>query len=354
MPTIPENLLIAWDVTTGRTHSLGHPPGRFRFANPQMMVDARDRVHLFWGELEGGPGPISGDFARVPAVSLWTSMYDQADGWSPPRMLFGDSLVRLRMHLTIVPAQSEKTPGPWGLSITKDPRPRGSYGVILVGFDADQRAVALDVPDIDAIYSSVQSRGKRVYLGFVGGTASSNRRRSPSGVYFQSSRDSGRTWQPPVSIAPTRPGRHNPHSLQTILAPDGTIYLVWKQERGELDDVFRVVVSRDEGKTWSALEDLIPPPTVEWVHAAADVCGTLQFAWEHRDWSVDRAHIDHASWRDGWSPIEHVFTDLDTNMPQLHRTHDGRFLLSFAARPPVASDSVPYTNFISERKHRSR
>jgi hypothetical protein len=198
----------------------------------------------------------------------------------------------------------------------------------------------------------VAAAGRALYVGFVAGAVQRGGEDRNS-VFLQASDDGGRTWRPPALVS--RSGRFAARELQTLVAPDGALHLVWQQERAAGDPVYRRVASTDGGRSWSAPADLAPPPHASAAQVAADACGTVHLVWVHRDWDADRAHLDYATWRDGgWSAIQHLFPALNVNMPVLHRAFDGRLLLAFQARPAdlAPDDRTPLSTLYTERRSR--
>ncbi|HET7551324.1 MAG TPA: hypothetical protein VFK04_08535 [Gemmatimonadaceae bacterium] len=336
---VPANPLSAWELDPRGDRSLGRPAGTFRFAYPRALIDSRDRLHLLWGEPEGGAKPIRGNEWRDESLtSIWTAVYDSAHGWSVPRPIFEGRNLKLAWHNMLVPVHSQAEPRHAALAVPIDPYRQGEDGMVLVGFDSDDELIASVVPAVTPVaYASVTSVGARTFLGFIAPAPVERFGSDRNSVFLQTSSDGGATWLPPVLVS--RSGHAAAYELKTLVAPDGVVHLIWEQEHGG-SRVFRHVQSSDDGQTWSVPDDLEPPPSAYFIQAAVDACGTLHLIWEHQDWSVDRAHIDYATRGEHWSGISHLFPSLTVNMPVLHHAHDGRLLLAFQGRPADAPDET--------------
>ena len=344
---VAENPLSAWEITPHGDKCIGRPPGTSRFAYPRALVDARDRLHLLWGEPAGEVRPIRGsEWREEELVSIWTSVYDPMHGWSAPRPLFDGRDLRLAWHNMLAPIHSQAQRSSAVLAVPIDPRGAGGEGMVLVSFDAADSLVASIVQTTSQVaYSSAVSVGANAFLGFIAPAPVERFESDRNSVFMQSSGDGGVTWRPPVPVS--RSGRAAASEVKVLIAPDGTVHLVWQEEhRGRI--VFRHVLSRDGGESWSAPDDLEAPPSAYHFQAAVGNCGTLHLVWEHRDWPADLSHIDHATWRGRWSAITHVFTTLTVNMPVLHLAHDGRLLLAFRGRPATSDEAEPYVTMYSE------
>ncbi|HET7551320.1 MAG TPA: sialidase family protein [Gemmatimonadaceae bacterium] len=344
---VAENPLSAWEIAPHGGRSLGRPPGTFRFAYPRALVDARDRLHLLWGEPAGEARPIRGsEWRDEELVSIWTSVYESNDGWSAPRPLFEGRDLRLSWHNMLAPVHSQAQRSSAVLAVPIDPHGAEGHGMVLVSFNASDNLFASVVHTTSQVaYSSAVSCGARAFLGFIAPAPVQRFGRDRNSVFVQSSGDGGLTWSPAVLVS--RSGGAAAFEVKALIGPDGTVHLVWQQEhRGRI--VFRHVVSRDGGESWSLPDDLAAPPSAYHFQAAVGKCGTLHLVWEHRDWPADLSHIDHATWCGHWSAITHSFTTLTVNMPVLHLAHDGRLLLAFQGKLATSDEAEPLVTMYSE------
>lgn len=342
-----ENPLSAWELDPHGDKCIGRPHGTFLFAYPRALVDARDRLHLLWGEPAHEVRPVRGSESREEELaSIWTSVFDAIRGWSAPRPLFEGHDLHLAWNQMLAPIHSPAQRSSAVLAVPIDPLCTGGEGMVLVSLGAADTLVASVVRTTSRVSCGCAvSVGTDAFLGYITPAPVERFGLDRYGVFVQSSRDGGATWRPPVLVS--RSGSAAASESKALMAPDGTVHLVWRREhRGRT--VFRHASSRDGGESWSTPDDLVAPPSAYHFQAAVGRCGTLHLVWAHRDWPADLSHIDHATWRGRWSAITHAFTTLTVSAPVLHLAHDGRLLLAFQGRPAASDEAEPYVTMYSE------
>jgi hypothetical protein len=76
-------------VATLQGDDVGRPVGQFLFFNPQLSVDASDRLHLLWGEPADAKTPVTAqDWSHQAITSIWTAVHQGGTTWSAPRKVY--------------------------------------------------------------------------------------------------------------------------------------------------------------------------------------------------------------------------------------------------------------------------
>ena len=329
-------------------HRLSAPPGAFRFAFPRAIADEGNRLHLLWAEPSDASLPVSSaGWLQQKLANVWTATYTAGRGWSQPRTIYQGS--RLGWRNAVVGTGDITAPPKWALSVVDLGHP-GQRQVIVLFHVEDGQMVAT-VPDETgkAVQSSVASAGTDVFLGFISpipreviGPVGSD----VNSVYLKVSHDGGRSWNAAMLVS--RSGEFPAHGLRTLLSPDGSIHLVWRQTLARDEGAIRHVTSADGGRTWSQPDDLLLAPKASGLRAVADPCGRVHVVFEHWEAQTGEAHVDYATWRDGWSAIEHLFPALSVTGTALHGAPNGKLLLAFLARPAASPMDVPGVSMYSE------
>lgn len=332
---------------------LAPPVGTFRFAYPRLIADGRGGLHLVWAEPADGATPIrSNQWTDQKLTTVWTAAYRPEGGWTIPRkVLTGDEL----LWSNAVIADDDAVPRHWALSVVDRSSTSPRSRIMLVRFERDSLVASEAPTPSKPAYSSVAAGGRSVFLGFIApalndrpneGRAFHDR----NSVWFQSSPDGGATWRPATVVS--RSGSNGAHHLKTLVAPAGTLHLLWMQTREGARDVIRHVASRDGGTTWSAPDDLEPPPQLAvGFEVAVDACGKIHVVYEHLD-GTGTPHVDYATWQGHWSPVRHLFPEVRVTGTTLHHAADGRLVIAFLAQPADGPMYAPTTAMYTELRPR--
>lgn len=336
---VPDNPLTAWEIG-GR--DIGRPAGRFAFLYPRGAVDARDRLHLFWGEPHTLPSTIDGSaWAGLVAASIWTATYDAASGWSAPHQIPLES--DLRRWWWTSPADNLGDAGPeQGIGL-QPRRPVSSFPYLALGRDGAWGRTTL--PALGP-YAAVASNGDRIVVAYA--AADSAWATSPANpthedansVFVRSSADGGATWSPPVLVQ--RGGTAPAHEVKVLLGRQGEIHLLWIQATSA-GAAIRHVASRDPAR-WPAPDDL-PAPGLRNMRAVLDACGRVQLVAE--DWSngADHTQLVGAAWDRGWAAPVRLFPHLVGMTPDLRTSSEGDPVLAFVGRPLSGGPGTRYATY---------
>jgi hypothetical protein len=191
-------------------------------------------------------------------------------------------------------------------------------------------------------YSSVATGPDgRVYLAYIG--PDTTHLSDANSVFLVRSPDGGRTWSSPRLIS--RSGRRQATEVRALVAPDGTLHLVWSQNLsgGLRAEVARHVFSRDRGETWSAPDDLDAPDGFAQLRAVVDRCGSVHVVyttlstspknvWEYNR-GVERWELWYAYWHRRWQAPQSPFASLNSLDADLVAARGGPLYLLWSARP---------------------
>lgn len=326
----PSRPLIA---LTDRGEDIGRPPGDFVFAEPRAFVDGRGTLHVVWAE------PAERPVLRVdwPGMifdyaSLWHATYTPRRGWTAPEQVHAGTRISWYHGMgDMVLARDGALHG-----ITADDAVRGLYHLTFSQGTWRPRRI----PGIERrpAYASVAvSRDGRVYVPFVAAAGSVPSVRSDAAdqgvrsdansVFLVRSLDGGRTWLSPQLIS--RSGSRQASQIRVLVAPDGTVHLVWAQNLsgGLTPEVVRHAASRDGGETWSAPDDVDIPDRLGYLQAVLDPCGAVHMTHEaltyREETDTDESRIWYARWNGGWTALEQPFGDLNSTEGTLTTTRDG-------------------------------
>ncbi|HET7551321.1 MAG TPA: exo-alpha-sialidase [Gemmatimonadaceae bacterium] len=347
--TVGANVLRIGELGGG---SIAVPSGSFRFAFPRLIADARNRLHLLWAEPVDGASPVSGvGWLRQTLSRVWTATRSSEGDWSSPRLIYEGS--RLGWRNAVVGAGAGAGQSKWALSVVEHDHSGRHHAIVLFHFENGEMVASVVDSAERAVHSSVASVGTDVFLGFVSpvprellGPVGSD----VNSVHLSVSHDGGKYWDAATLVS--RSGEHAAHELRTLLAPDGTVHLVWRQSRVESGEVIRHVASSDGGRTWSQPDDLLLAPGSSGMRAVMDLRGRVHVVLEHWEAQTGEAHVDYATWRDEWSVMEHLFPSLSVTGTTLHRALDGRLLLAFLARPAGSPMDVAGYSMYSDTRVR--
>lgn len=336
---VPHNPLTAWEIG-GR--DIGRPTGQFAFLYPRGAVDARDRLHLFWGEPRVlGSNLTASAWAGLVAAAIWTATYDAASGWSTPYQVPLEADL-LRWRWTGVADNLGDAALEQGIGLSAM-RPASSLPYLSLGRDGSWRRTTL--PAVGA-YTSVATDRDRIVVAYA--AADSAWATSPSNpthedansVFVRSSADGGATWSPPVLVQ--RGGTTPAHEVKVLLGKQGEVHLLWIQAT-PAGAAIRQVVSRD-GARWPTPDDLLAPGMRN-MRAVIDACGRVQLVIEDWRGGAYRTQLVAATWDRGWSAPVKLFPDLEAVTPDLRTSSEGDPVLAFVGRPLNGGPATRYATY---------
>lgn len=266
-----------------RVRRLAGPESQTRLVYPRGAMDARQRLHLVWGEGHD----VIGEYPRI--ARLMHAMFD-GRRWTTPNVIL-------------------ETPAiPWYPTSTSRVAPMGNGVVVVVGVElpgqAKQTSVAMYLDSAWVIrqvmappwasYPEVlEAVDGRLVLAFVGLSLDSTP--DQNSLFVTTSSDSGRSWPVPTRVH--RGGRGGAH-WPRLLVGDSALYLAWNQdvEAGLPTGALGLAITHDTGRTWqSQAMQLIAPGVshAEWSiadgvpHATVDTFTRerlLHYAWNRTRW----------------------------------------------------------------------
>jgi hypothetical protein len=311
-------------VATLQGDDVGRPVGQFLFFNPQLSVDASDRLHLLWGEPADAKTPVTAqDWSHQAITSIWTAVHQGGTTWSAPRKVYSGE----KLHWDRGMTPDDDGLGENRIALVPVENHRAAPGVLGVfRFTGDSIVASTIEPFSTPLYPSIVALGRTVLLALVAPA----RDRLPgqatgydvNSVWIQRSLDGGATWEKEVLIS--RSGSTPAYELRLVSSPDGTLHLVWIQSRTDGTAVVRHVVSADSGVTWSAPIDLeVTPVQFAKLHVVVDACGVVNVIHEYLDFDAGQTRVEYATWDGRWSPIASLFSEHRVRTGLLQRDAEG-------------------------------
>jgi len=333
---VPRAPLTAWRVGGS---SLGKPKGLFGFVFPKAVVAADGRLHVVWAESDNGSERVPAlDWPAVPLTSLWSAMYAEGKGWSPPVLVvrgyeFGweDAQVFRSDNGDVVIT----APGQ-----TNEMRTRGAVLLRLHG-DTWRVSPVLTTSSIIS-YPTLAADGDRLYLGFIAPSPVSGGQDRNS-VFVQWSTDGGVTWS--KSSLVSRSGMEPAYDLRALVGKGGHLHLVWHQELASGRTSLRHIESADGATTWGSIDSLTVGDMAA-PHAVFDACGVLHVVFEGWSSNGEIGQLYHTTWTGRWSSPEQPFADRSVTSHDLQRGPGGEPTLVFLQWPKgVAPSRRPETAY---------
>ena len=194
---------------------------------------------------------FGGKHERSPDVGIWVSRRS-ADGWSQVTEVANGALENGERFPSWNPVLFQPRGGPLLLFYKVGPNPQAWWGMLTTSSDGGQTWTAPHrLPE--AIWGPIKNKPVQLADGSILCPSSSE---YPAWrVFLERTTDFGKTWQ---QIGPLNDGKRFAAIQPTILAyPSGGIQILCRSKQGRITEAW----SRDNGKTWSAMQaSMLPNP----------------------------------------------------------------------------------------------
>jgi hypothetical protein len=317
-PVASDRELITLDIAN--RSSITQPGAGKRFLFP-LAIGMRDGVQLVWGE-----GGVARGGSDAYVTEIWWARYRVGSGWADARRVYSAPTIYWVKATIGRTASGDDERAFFTAPIWDD---RGS-GVLLVRSQSDSAVSSVIRVRGGVAYTSIsqQSSGK-VLIAFVGSDPTA--RHDRNSLFVLRSNDNAKSWSQPILVS--RSGLSAATEVHVLTDSSNAWHLVWHQSRsnGQLPDVLRHEISRDDGRTWSAPQDLPLPSEVTLIRAAIDRCGALQLVGEyHPNGSTVGARLLYTRLtRDStWSALTTLYPTTTLTDPDLSAGPDGAITLT--------------------------
>lgn len=324
--------------------SIPPPPGVWAFAMPRIALDGSGALHLLWGEPRE---PYRGLPAREfppPVTHVWQASYRKRVGWSHPTLLTSGLLLDWEDQL-LADIQSS-VDGDLAIGLLATRRSGRDTPLLLLGRQGRWQEVTIGT-SVQFQYIATAIHGRTIHVAGVGRATLTG----TDDIYYVRSDDFGAHWSTSRLLAKARTADRFA-DVRVLAAPNGRLHIVWVSKAPARDEAVHLLHSRNGGGSWE------PAPVVRTqsepigLRAVLDPQGTLHLTWEHILPNSPSGHIDHISWNDRWTPVDHLFGNLDAAGPAISTRANGDLTMTFlgAARTPSAA-GPRFVSYVTSRSH---